>query len=147
MFSKTCEYALQAMMYIAFHTKTEKPVGLKEVAGAQAIPLHFLSKVLQELVKHDILGSVKGPKGGFFLKKSPESITLLNIVMAIDGPTLFERCGLGLRKCTDKTPCPVHFEYQAVRTNIKSLLGSKTLSQLNKEVAAGQATLYIPENP
>ena len=82
MFSKSCEYGLQAILYIALHARPDRKVGLKEIADNQDIPAHFLSKILQILVKYKLLVSVKGPNGGFGLYRKPEDI--IEEMMALD---------------------------------------------------------------
>ena len=77
MFSRSCQYALQAVLYITLHQKKKSNVGLKEISSSQGIPLHFLSKILQSLVKADILTSIKGPNGGFRLNISPDELKLI----------------------------------------------------------------------
>ena len=139
MFSKSCEYALQAILYICLNTNENQAVGLKAIAGAQNIPLHFLSKVLQELVKHKLLQSTKGPHGGFSLIVPAEELHLLRIVEIIDGLDMFDRCGIGLKTCSDDTPCPIHFEYKGIREKIKNILTNKTLLELCDDVKKGQA--------
>jgi len=139
MFSKSCEYALQAILYIALHSQDGRSVGLKEISDSQQIPHHFLSKILQQLVRHKILVSVKGPNGGFSLHKSPEKINLLGIVKIIDGLEIFDRCGIGLRECQDHNPCPIHFEFKKVKQNIKDVLSHKTLTELADDVKKGHS--------
>ena len=139
MFSRSCQYALQATLYITMHSKNGKPVGLKDIAEAQQIPLHFLSKILQTLVKHKILLSSKGPNGGFSLDKSPTLLKLIEIVKVIDGLDIFDQCGIGLKKCSDKKPCPVHFEYKTVKEKTRELLNSKTLAELCEDVEQGRS--------
>ena len=139
MFSKSCQYALQAILYIALHSKNQSAIGLKDIAGSQKIPIHFLSKILQNLVKHKILTSTKGPNGGFTLNKSPDRLKLIKIVEIVDGLDIFDLCGIGLKACSDKTPCPIHFEYKMVKNKTKELLSSKTLTQLCQDVENGQS--------
>ena len=139
MFSKSCEYALQGTIYIALHGQDGQNVGLKEIAESQDIPLHFLSKILQLLVKNDILDSVKGPNGGFSLKRNPEDLYLKDIVEITDGPSILERCGIGLKECSDKSPCPIHFDYQVVKDKIREVLQSKSLKDLIKDVESGKS--------
>ena len=139
MFSRSCEYALQAIIYIALHSGKDKYVGLKEISESQQVPHHFLSKILQTLVKHKVLISVKGPTGGFGLNRSAKKITLLQVVEIIDGTDIFDRCGLGLKKCSDKTPCPIHAEYKIVKKKIRELLSNKTLQELCQDVEKGEA--------
>jgi len=145
MFSKTCQYALQAMLYISLHSEDNKPIGLKSISAAQDVPHFFLSKILQDLVKQKLLGSIKGPNGGFFLIKKPSKISLLKVVEAVDGQDIFDNCGIGLKKCSDKTPCPIHFDYKIVKEKIKTLLTQKTLAELCEDIKSGQSIVnYKP---
>lgn len=139
MFSKSCEYALQSILFIALHSKGGTSIGLKEISESQNIPLHFLSKILQQLVKQGILKSTKGPNGGFSLNVSPKKIRLIRIVEVIDGLNMFDNCGIGLKRCSDHTPCPIHFEYKIVKEKIKQLLSHKTLLELSEDVERGKS--------
>ena len=139
MFSRSCEYALQSILYITLHSQDSKAVGLKQISESQKIPLHFLSKILQQLVKAKILNSIKGPNGGFSLKISPKRLRLIKVVDTIDGLEIFNRCGIGLKKCSDKSPCPVHFEFKAVKDKIRQVLTEKTLAELSDDVEAGRS--------
>ena len=137
MFSRSCEYALQGILYICLHHKEGRAIGLKEIASSQQVPLHFLSKILQQLVKGKVLNSTKGPNGGFTLNVPPNELKLIRIVELIDGLDIFNRCGIGLKECSDQTPCPIHFEYNTVKEKIRNLLSEKTLLELCKEVNQG----------
>ena len=139
MFSRSCEYALQSILFIALHSKNGQAVGLKDISESQDIPLHFLSKILQQLVKHKLLRSTKGPRGGFALNVPAHELRLMTIVRVIDGLDIFDRCGIGLKQCSDKTPCPVHFEYKEVKNKIRDLLDKKSLLELCEDVANGQS--------
>lgn len=141
MFSKSCEYALQAVLYLSLKDNNNRSVGLKEIAKAQKIPLHFLSKILQQLVKGKILDSTKGPNGGFSFKTSPKKLQLIKIVKVIDGSEIFDRCGIGLKNCSDKTPCPIHFEYKKIKETIIGLLKDKTVSELGEDVNLGKSIM------
>jgi Rrf2 family protein len=145
MFSRTCQYALQAVLYIALHANENRAVGLKEISNSQEIPLHFLSKILQTLVKNNILTSTKGPHGGFSLKIPADKFSLLEIVKIIDGTDIFERCGIGLKVCSDTKPCPIHNDYKLVKAKIKSLLGEKTLLDLCEDVNAGKSIVTFKQ--
>lgn len=138
MFSKSCEYALQSVLYIALH-QDEGLVGLNRISDTLNIPKHFLSKILQRLVKAKILTSTKGPNGGFVLKKNPEKIYLMTIVDIIDGSDIFDKCGIGLKRCNDKDPCPIHFKYKIVKSKIKKLLTEKSLAQHAKDIVKGRS--------
>ena len=139
MFSKSCEYALRSILYITLHTKNDQAVGLKQISASQDIPLHFLSKILQQLVKHKMLNSVKGPNGGFSLNIPANELRLIKVVELIDGLDILDRCGIGLKQCSDKTPCPIHFDYKIVREKIRHLLNEKTLLELCRDVEEGKS--------
>ena len=139
MFSRSCEYALQSILYIALHSKNGQAIGLKDISESQDIPLHFLSKILQQLVKHKLLRSTKGPRGGFALNVPAHELRLMTIVRVIDGLDIFDRCGIGLKQCSDKTPCPVHFEYKEIKKKIRDLLDKKSLLELCEDVVNGQS--------
>jgi Rrf2 family protein len=141
-FSRSCEYALQAALYLAVqHGAGVDVVSLQAIAESQDIPPHFLSKILQTLVRHNVLVSLKGPKGGFALTKNPDAVTLLDIVSVIDGLDMFDRCGIGLRACSDENPCPVHHEYKVIKNRVRQVLSHKTLAELSRDVERGTAII------
>lgn len=143
MFSKSCEYGLQAILYIAVHVRNDRKIGLKEIADSQDIPAHFLSKILQILVKYKLLQSVKGPNGGFALNRQPEDITLLEVVSAIDGLDIFDRCGIGLKTCSDAHPCPIHNKFKFLRESIRNTLMKETLADLIFTVEEGKSYVTL----
>ncbi len=63
----------------------------------------------------------------------------MRIVEITDGLDVFDRCGIGLKACSEKKPCPIHFEYKNVKEKTKELLSSKTLTQLCEDVENGQS--------
>ena len=127
-FSKGCEYGMQAALFIA--TQHERRVGIKEIAAELNIPVHFLAKILQTLSEKGILQSYKGSSGGFTLNGEPGEVRLIGIVQAIDGEQLFHRCVLGFPDCGDEHPCPVHETWGALRGTIKDMLSKDTLADL-----------------
>lgn len=132
-FSKSCEYALQASLYLAQHTNGEFAL-LRDISDALNIPHHFLSKVLQILARSDMVVSSKGVNGGFALSTDPKDIRLIEIVRAVDGDKFLEECVLGFPGCGDKNPCPVHVQWKRAREIILSMLKKKTLADLGKRL-------------
>lgn len=143
MFSTSCHYGLQAILYIAMHAADEKNIDLKQIATQLDIPKHFLSKILQQLVKGDLLISMKGPTGGFKLSRPPEKIALIEVIDTIDGLDVFTQCGIGFKKCNDKNPCPIHHEYKKVREQVKKLFESKSLLELTEDVERGDSIITL----
>ncbi|MBS1779878.1 MAG: Rrf2 family transcriptional regulator [Bacteroidetes bacterium] len=134
MFSKTCEYAIRAMIFIAQKSKDGSKVGIKEIAKGIDSPEHFIAKILQELSRKDLLQSMKGPTGGFYLEKEDLSRTLAEIVKVIDGDKLFTGCGLGLKQCSETHPCPIHHEFKKVRKSIQNVLEKAKLGEFTDEL-------------
>jgi len=132
-FSKSCEYALQASLFLAKQTKDEF-VLLREISDKLDIPHHFLSKVLQTLTRADVVTSYKGAKGGFTLARASKDIYLMEIVRAMDGDKFLEECVLGFPGCSDRTPCPVHPQWKRAKEIVMNMLQKKTLAGLSKEL-------------
>ncbi len=143
MFSTSCHYGLQAMIYIALYSSEEKNVDLTSIATELDIPKHFLSKILQLLVKHNLLISMKGPTGGFRLSKPAASVTLIQIIRAIDGLSIFKQCGIGFKQCDDSHPCPIHHDYKGVRDRVEQLFRTKTLEQLTEDIKTGDSIVSL----
>lgn len=137
MFSKTCEYAIRAMIFIAQHSETGIKVGIREIAQGIAAPEHFIAKILQQLGRHGLVQSLKGPNGGFYLDEDLKQNKLVEVVEAIDGNRLFTGCGMGLKNCSEKKPCPLHHEFKAIRKKLHDLLSSISVGEFNEELSQG----------
>lgn len=131
------------MLYIALHYDNRENLELTEIAAEQDIPKHFLSKILQTMVKRKLLISTKGPNGGFKLSKSPEKIKLVEIVDAIDGLDIFTQCGIGFKKCNDKNPCPIHNDYKKIRDKVEFLFENKSLKDLTEDIRNGNSIVSL----
>ncbi|GAB2991567.1 Rrf2 family transcriptional regulator [Cyclobacterium sediminis] len=141
MFSKACEYGIRAVIYIWAKSTHGVKLGVKDISKGIDAPEFFTAKILQSLAKQDLVSSTKGPNGGFYISKEQENMRLLALVEAIDGDKLFRGCGLGLKHCSEKHPCPIHDDYKNIRENLAKLLSEKTIKELAKEVITGKATL------
>lgn len=144
MFSKTCEYAIRALIFIAQRSKEGYKVGIKEIAGTIDAPEHFIAKILYDLSKKSLVQSLKGPAGGFFLDKTSLKNSLADIVIAVDGDKIFAGCGLGLSFCSEKRPCPIHNEFKEVRKKIYDMLQGAKLSDLQEQL--GNKLAYLRTN-
>jgi len=132
-FSRQCEYALQAVTYIALKPPGEM-TSIKELAKKLDIPYHFLAKILQDLVYKGLLTSQKGPTGGFALGMPAKDITLFHIVEAIDGVGFTNRCVLGFPECSGKNPCAVHEQWAGLRDGIYQMLVGRNIAEIAKEM-------------
>lgn len=142
MFSKACEYGIRATIYIALQSHQDRKVSLKEIARCIDSPEAFTSKILQELARNSIVHSEKGPAGGFSMsRKGLERVNLGDIVTAIDGDNIFKGCGLGLKKCSEKYPCPIHNEFATVRNGLQNMLENTTVLSLALSLDDGMTFL------
>lgn len=138
MFSKACEYGIRATIYIAKQSQLGKKVSLKEVAEAIESPIAYTSKILQLLSRNQIINSDKGPTGGFSIDVVKlEKVKLSTIVFAIDGDSIYKGCGLGLKKCNEHMPCPVHHQFKIVRDELKKMLETTTIQSLVLDLENG----------
>lgn len=138
MFSKACEYGIRATIYIAMQSLEKNRVNLKEIAAAIDSPVAFTAKILQQLVKNDIVESVKGAHGGFQIERERiDSIKLNHIVSAIDGDKIFKGCALGLNECNENLPCPVHFKFKEIRDNLEQMTKETSIYELATGLEVG----------
>ena len=142
MFSKACEYGIKAIIYIATQSMIGRRVKIGEVVEHIDSPEAFTAKILGALVKENIVQSVTGPYGGFYIdKKRMDQITMIDIVTAIDGDSIFNGCGLGLKQCNADQPCPMHSKFESVRNDLKSMLKSTSILELAEGLNSGKSTL------
>jgi Rrf2 family protein len=115
MFSQTSEYAIRALTLLSRHPQ-EQYVLVGTLAETAGLPHHYLSKILQNLVRMQILESRKGSHGGFRLARPSDQINLFAVVNAIENLSQTRRCLLGKAECTDERACPLH-EFWVTQTN------------------------------
>jgi len=140
LFSKKCEIGLQAVLYLS--TEGEGVLfNALQVSEKVKQPKEFVSKVLQILTFSGIVGSKKGKNGGFFLAKATSEIRLIEIVEAIDGREVFEKCVLGFPECGDTHPCPVHNSWGKLRDDAYNMLKEETLHDFKIKTFDKLATL------
>jgi Rrf2 family protein len=142
MLSYTCKTAVKAVIFLATKFETGEKTGLKEVAEYIGASEHTIGKMLQTLVRQDVINSLKGPAGGFYISKDQRMQSLINIVEAIDGKNIFKGCGLGLSRCSATHPCPIHNDYKEARDIIERIFKTKTVADLCEPVNNGSAYLF-----
>jgi Rrf2 family transcriptional regulator, iron-sulfur cluster assembly transcription factor len=142
MFSKSCEYGIKAMIYIATQSLQDKRVKIGDIAENIVSPEAFTAKILGALVKQHLVQSHTGPNGGFQMDKNTlNQIRLSQIVFAIDGEGILYECGLGLKHCSNTEPCPVHDKFTRVRTELVNMLETTTVYDLAIGLQTGRTIL------
>ena len=132
-FSRQCEYALQATMYLALKPPGEMTT-IKELTTQLPIPYHFLGKILQDLAHKGLVRSLKGPAGGFALAASPEELTPFMIIEAIDGTEFTHSCIMGFDHCDKDHPCSLHEPWSVCRDIFQKSLTTKSIREMAEEM-------------
>lgn len=143
-FSKTCEYAMRAIFFIAKQSKEGKKAGIKEIAENIGSPEPFLAKILQNLRREGLVESTKGPNGGFYLDEKGLARPLADVVATIEGDSIFTGCGIGLSYCSEENPCPLHNEFKKVRNQIVEMLNKITIGQFNDQLVESPMEGQLP---
>lgn len=126
------DYAIRGMVHLA-----DRPVGtvflLAEVAADVHVSKALLAKIFQQFARLGLVSSARGAGGGFALARPAEEISLLEIIEAVEGPILLNRCLLAEGTCGRDTFCKVHPVWIEVQEKMCALLGNVTLKQLAGE--------------
>ncbi len=128
MFSQTAEYALRAVVWLAQHHQTG-PVGNRTIAEVTRIPSSYLSKILHDLAQAEILRSRRGVGGGFQLIPSPDELTILDVVNAVDPIQRITGCPLKLKSHCDQL-CPVHARLDYTLGLVEDALANSTIREV-----------------
>ncbi len=142
MFSKATEYAIRATIFIAQKGKVENKIGINEIAKSIDSPLHFTAKILQILSKDNkIISSTRGPNGGFYMTDKALKLPIRSVLKAMNEDTILEKCVIGLHKCSETKPCPMHHQYKTIKLQFVQLFETKSIEELANEMNDGN--LYI----
>jgi Rrf2 family transcriptional regulator, iron-sulfur cluster assembly transcription factor len=138
MLSNSCRYAIRALIYIASRQKSAGKTGIKTISEALELPTPYLAKILQQLAKHKILHSAKGPHGGFSMLRDPKKVTLFDVIEIIDGNDFFGNCIIHSSSCSfvdkNKLTCPLHDDYSCLREGLVNLFKKRTIYDLSKKI-------------
>jgi Rrf2 family protein len=126
------EYAIKGLLVLA-----AKPLGtvmlLRDVAKAGRVPENFLAKIFQKLTRSGVLVSSRGAIRGYALARSARNLNVKEILIALEGSDLFDRCVFWSHRCADSDPCPLHFRWKKARQRIiGELIERTTLADLAK---------------
>lgn len=143
MLSNSSKYAINAVLYIAVNADEENKLRVKEIAEALDVPSAFLAKLLQELSRKNVISSSRGPTGGFYLTEENRQLYLVEIVKHMDGLDKLDNCILGLKRCSNEKPCPVHYALQPLKTQFLHELRHNTIASFAEKVKDGETFLFL----
>jgi Rrf2 family protein len=128
-FSRESEYGLKGLLFLA-----QQPHGsilpLIEISQASGLPRSFLAKIFQKFVQHGLVRSQRGRQRGYALAKPSKEISLKEVLEAVEGPDLFERCIFWNDRCSNANPCPLHGGWGMVKPHFIELMEQTTLDDL-----------------
>jgi len=139
--SQTVEYALRAAVYLASEAAEGRTTD--EIAKATRVPRAYLSKVLQSLVRGGIVHSQRGLGGGMTLTKSPEELTILEVVNAVEPIQRIRTCPLGLAAHGVRL-CPLHKRMDAALAMVEDAFGGSTLAEIIAEPTRSKPLCPFP---
>lgn len=140
--TRETDYAIRCVLFLSMNPEKSCMVG--EIADKQGVPKAFLAKILQKLVKRNIVTSIRGVKGGFQLAKAPGNISLIDVIEAVSGPVSLNVCVIDRKNCERSGHCSVHpiwvdlqedFEGKLKKINFKKLADNeKALFEGKKKI-------------
>jgi Rrf2 family iron-sulfur cluster assembly transcriptional regulator len=123
------EYGVLGLMHLA-RRKAGQRAMIDEVSRQERIPKSFLGKIFQQLARAGLVRSVRGSHGGFALLKSPDEISVLQIIEAVEGKIVFQRCRMDKPECEHAGGCALCGLFERAQDGIKDVLTRTTLRNL-----------------
>ncbi len=129
MFSNSTKYAIRTIEYLLLNQDQDK-LSVIKLATELDIPQPYLSKIMQQLSKGNIISSTKGRGGGFYLSNENLKRPLIDIVICIEGYNVFDKCVLGLNKCSDENPCMLHAHFKIFKNSLEKSICKDSIQKL-----------------
>jgi len=133
--SKKADYALMAMKHLAIKSDAgPSSTSAREIAEQYDIPIELMAKVLQRLARSGLLTSHQGTRGGYTLSRSTASISVADIIQAIDGPLTVTACSTQDEGCEQFEKCNVRDPLWRIKDRILSALSTCSLAEITTEL-------------
>jgi len=127
--NNTSQYAIRILSYITDH-REKKILNATELSENLLIPYKFLTKIMTELVKEDMVESIRGREGGFKLKKEPSDIKVNDILNIFNDATKDEECLLGIGFCNGMCKCALHDQWMEPKLLIQKMFQESSLEDI-----------------
>jgi FeS assembly SUF system regulator len=141
--SKKADYALIAMKHLALRDG-QGSSSAREIAEQYSIPVELMAKVLQRLTQRGLLSSQQGTRGGYQLARGSETISVADVIQAIDGPLTVTACSAINERCGQFATCNVRDPLWKIRERIVTALATCSVSEMASE---SQPTAAVPSSP
>ena len=129
--SKKADYALMAMKHLAIKSAS---TSAREIAEQYDIPIELMAKVLQRLARSGLLTSHQGTRGGYTLSRTTGSISVADIIQAIDGPLTVTACSTDDEQCEQFMKCNVRDPLWKIKDRILLALAECSLTEISTDV-------------
>ena len=136
--TKRADYAIRAVVALAA-TGPDEPISVTRLAAERAIPARFLRQVMADLVGGGIVDGLAGRTGGYRLARSAATITILEVIEAIEGDSRRQTCVLRGGPCQLHGTCDVHRVFAATQEGMIRELGGATIASLPQSIDAATA--------
>jgi Rrf2 family protein len=133
--TRAADYAVRVMIHLATLPAGTR-VNRDALAAASEVPNHFLSKVLQVLVRARLVVAHRGISGGFALALPAEHISVLRVVEAVEGPIALNVCATNGTGCSRQGWCPAHLVWVEAQAALTQVLKNATIAKLAADVSA-----------
>ncbi|MEO7189772.1 MAG: SUF system Fe-S cluster assembly regulator [Vicinamibacterales bacterium] len=140
--SKKADYALLAMGHLAAHA--DRSASARELAEGYDIPPELLAKVLQKLVRAQLLASQQGIRGGYGLSRPASSISVADVIQAVDGPLTVTACSADDHSCDQYAKCNIRDPLWRIKDQIVSTLASTSVAQLAADLMGQGGPAVMP---
>jgi Rrf2 family protein len=128
--SKKADYALMSMKHLAGRPESGGASSAREIAESYEIPLELLAKVLQRLVRARLLVSVQGTRGGYRLGRPATTISVADVIQAVDGPVTVTACSPDDHRCEQYSKCSIRDPLWKIRGRILETLTTVSVADL-----------------
>jgi len=141
--SKKADYALIAMKHLARKTSGAPSTSAREIAEQFDIPIELMAKVLQRLVRTGLLVSTQGTRGGYTLSRPSATISVADVIQAIDGPVTVTACSTQKNDCEQYGKCNIRDPLWQIRERIVSALDTVTLAEMATDNVAAAMPVAV----
>jgi Rrf2 family protein len=140
--SKKADYALMAMKHLAVRTDAAS-ASAREIAEQYDIPVELMAKVLQQLARRGLLTSHQGTRGGYQLSRPTTSISVADIIQAIDGPLTMTSCSTEDEQCEQFTKCNVRDPLWRIKDRIVAALATCSLAEIASDTPVEETVVPL----
>ena len=127
--TKTTEYAVRVLTFMA--SQKQKLFSAKSLHEQLNIPYKYLTRLMTDLAKQELLISIRGRDGGFSITKELKEISLAKIIEAVEGMDSFNACILGFHECSSENPCAMHYVWEKSKIEFIKILENTSLHDIN----------------